>query len=406
MGPLEGVKVLSFGTGAVIPDFGKVMGELGADVIKIESRENPDFMRSMPGRFIVAGFAETNRNKRSFGVNLKTQEGKELITSLIKWADVLGENFRGDVLRNLGFDYENVRKINPGIIYISSQGYGSGGPYGDYQAYGPMLSAVSGMLSIWGHSDDPYPAGSAAPIPDHIASKQAVLAVVAALDYRRRTGKGQFIDMAQTEVAANLIGERFLEYTVNKRIPQRMGNRVSYAAPHGCYPSAGEDKWCAIAVFTDEEWQAFCNAIGRPAWTGEPRFADTMSRLENADELDRLVGEWTATREAREVMEVLQEAGVSAGVVAQPYDTIDDLQLHYDRALVELDHPALGRVLYPSPVFRLSGTPAVPSTRAPLLGEHTEEICRELLNMPDEEIGRLLDKQVLYSPANEPEEAA
>ena len=406
MGPLEGVKVLSFGTGAVIPDFGKVMGELGADVIKIESREHLDFMRSIPGRHIAAGFNEANRNKRSFGVNLKTQEGKELITSLIKWADVVGENFRGGALKNLGFDYEKVRKINPEIIYISSQGYGSEGPYSGYQVYGPMPAAVSGMLSIWGHSDDPYSAGSLAPLPDHLAAKHAVVAALAALDYRRRTGKGQFIDIAQTEVAANLISERFLEYTINKRIPQRMGNRSSYAAPHGCYPCAGADEWCVIAVFTDEEWQAFCNAIGRPAWTGEPRFADTMSRLENVDELDRLVGEWTATREAREVMEVLQEAGVSAGVVSRSQDIVNDLQLHYDRAFMELDHPILGRQLFYSPVYRLSGTPAVPSTRAPLLGEHTEEICRELLNISDEDIGRLLDKQVLYSPANEPEEAA
>ena len=159
--PLENVRVLSFGTGGVVPDFGKIMGEFGADVIKIESKDNLDFMRTIGADINnIAGFNESNRNKRSFGISLKTSKGKEIVSQLIKISDILAENFRGGVMKSLGLDYESVRQINPDIIYVSSQGFGMGGPYSDYQAYGPMLSGASGMLSLWAQPDEDYPVGS------------------------------------------------------------------------------------------------------------------------------------------------------------------------------------------------------------------------------------------------------
>jgi crotonobetainyl-CoA:carnitine CoA-transferase CaiB-like acyl-CoA transferase len=398
--PLEGIRVISFGTGAVIPDFGKILGEFGADVIKIESKENLDFMRTI-GFDInnIPGFNESNRNKRSFGVNLKTQKGKKLVRQLIKKTDIIGENFRGGVMASLGFGYNSVRRIKPDIIYISSQGFGAGGPYSDYQAYGPMLAAASGVLHLWAHPDDPYPVGSNVPLPDHIASKQAVVAVIAALDYRRRTGKGQFIDMSQVEVAASLIGEFCLEYTVNGRVPKAMGNRSLYAAPYGCYRCKGDDQWCAISVFTNDEWQGFCNAIGNPGWTKDPKFADTVSRLRNVDELDRLVEEWTIERDPHEVMNTLQAAGVAAGVAQRSIDTINDPQLKWLGAIIEVDHPVAGKRLYPGIPFKISNMTLRPSTAAPLLGQHTEEICRELLQMSEGDISRLKEEKVLEVPA-------
>jgi len=397
--PLNGIRVLSFGTGAVVPDCGKILGELGADVIKIESRENLDMMRTI-GLDInnVAQFNESNRNKRSFGVNLKTESGREIVKRLIKMSDILAENFRGGVMKAFGLDYESVRRINPEIIYLSSQGFGGGGPYSDFQAYGPLLCAACGMLSIWAHSDDPYPVGTSGTFPDHTASKYLVVAALAALDYRRRTGKGQFIDMAQTEVAANFIGECYLEYTINKRVPKPLGNRSLYAAPHGCYPCMGEDRWCAITVFSDEEWHRLCDAIGRPLWTHNPKFANIQGRLENVEELDRLVGEWTATHDANEVMETLQRSGVAAGIVQRGPDTLEDPQLKYLGAIVELDHPVAGRRLYPAIPFKMCDTQPLKSIRAPLLGEQTEEICRKLLGMPEEKIERLKKEGVLEVP--------
>ena len=399
--PLENIKILSFGTGGVVPDAGKIFGELGADVIKIEAKDNLDFMRTIGADINNIGqFNEANRSKRSFGVNLKTEKGRDIVSQLVKISDILAENFRGGVMKSLGFDYDNVRKINPRIIYISSQGFGSGGPYSEYQAYGPMLSAASGVLSIWAQPDDPYPVGSNAPYPDHMASKHLVIAAIAALDYRRRTGKAQFIDMAQTEVAASLAGEYYLDYTFNKRIPQPMGNRSLYAAPHGCYPCKGLDEWCVIAVFTDEEWQSFCGAIGNPAWTRDPKFSDLLGRLENIDELDKKVGEWTSTLDTNVVMETLQAAGIAAGVVQRATDTLADPQLKWDGAIIELDHAVSGKRLYPGVPFRMSGTSPLKSTPAPLLGEHTEEICRDLLKMPGDEIKRLLKEDILYNPEN------
>ena len=396
--PLESVKILSFGTGGVVPDAGKIFGELGADVIKIESKDNLDFMRTIgPDINNIGQFNEANRSKRSFGVSLKTEKGKEIVSQLVKIADILAENFRGGVMKSLGFDYDNVRKLNPQIIYVSSQGFGGGGPYSEYQAYGPMLSAASGLLSTWAQPDDPYPVGSNAPYPDHMASKHVVIAAIAALDYRRRTGKGQFIDMAQTEVAASLAGEYYLDYTFNRRITKPMGNRSPYAAPHGCYACKGMDEWCAIAVFSDEEWKSFCDAIGNPDWTKDSKFADLLGRLKNVDQLDKKVGEWTATLDAHVVMETLQAAGIAAGEVQRAPDTLADPQLKWDGAIVELDHPVSGKRLYPGVPFRMSATPPLKSTPAPLLGQHTEEICRDLLKISDEEIKRLLDEDVLHN---------
>lgn len=401
MVPLENVVVLSFGTGGVGPDSCKILGELGADVIKIESKDNLDFMRTIgPDINNIAGFNEANRSKRSFGVGLGSEKGKELVGQLVKRADIIVENFRGGVMKSLGFDYEEARKLNQRIIYVSSQGFGGGGPYSEFQAYGPMLSAASGLLSFWAQPDDPYPVGSNSPLPDHMASKHVVIAALAALDYRRRTGKGQFIDMAQTEVAASLVGEHYLDYTFNKRVAKPMGNRSRYAAPHGCYPCKGADDWCAITVFTDEEWWLFCEALGNPEWTQDPKFADVLCRLKNVDELDKHVSEWTATLDAHVVMDALQAVGVAAGVVQRAPDTLADPQLKWDGAIVELDHPVAGRRLYPGVPFKMSGAEIPASTAAPMLGEHTEEICRGLLEMSDDEIKRLVDEDVLHTPAN------
>ena len=226
--PLEGIRVVSLGTGGVVPDCVKTLGEMGADVIKIESKQNLDMMRTIGGDINgVPGFNEINRNKRSFGVEPEDRNGPRARQRLIKKSDVVTENFRAGVVERLGLDYESVRQIKPDIVYLSSQGFGKTGPYSGHKAYGPLMAAASGMLRLWAHPDDPYPVGSTVPIPDHFASKHAVLAILAALDYRRRTGKGQFIDMSLVEVGANLIGAYYLEHTVNAREPQPHGKSDS-----------------------------------------------------------------------------------------------------------------------------------------------------------------------------------
>ncbi len=397
--PLDGIRVVNFGTGVVIPDFGKILGEFGADVIKIESGENLDFMRTIGSDINNSpGFNESNRNKRSFGVDLNTDKGKELVRDLIKTADIVGENFRGGVVKNLGFGYERVRELKPDIIYISSQGFGAGGPYSDFKAYGPMLAAASGVLSLWAHPDDEYPAGASFPHPDHIASKQAVFAVLAALDYRRRTGKGQFIDMSQIEAAASLIGEAYLDYSINQHVQQPQGNRSPYAAPHGCYRCKGTDQWCAISVFTSKQWISFCNALEKPEWIEDPKFADTVSRLKHIDELEKHIEEWTQQHEPEVVMQTLQAVGVPAGIAQRAVDTIADPQLKWSNATVEVDHPVAGKRLYPNLPWKMSDMEFCESTPPPLLGEHTEEICREILNLSDDEIEQLKQEKIMEIP--------
>ncbi len=394
--PLAGIRIVSLGTGGVVPDCVKTLGEMGAEVIRIESMQNIDFMRTI-GTDIntVPGFNEINRNKRSFGVNLKTEAGCELVKELIKKSDVVTENFRAGAVEKLGLDYEGVRPIKPDIIYLSSQGFGKTGPYSGHKAYGPLMAAASGMLRLWAHPDDPYPVGSTVPIPDHFASKHGVLAILAALDYRRRTGKGQFIDMSLVEVGANLIGPYYLEYTVNGRVPEPVGNRSPYAAPYGVYRCKGDDQWCAISVSTEEEWCHFCRAVGHGEWIDDDRFADDVARLRNVDELDALVEEWTVHREASEVMNALQAAGVAAGVAARSTDALNDPQLQHLNAFVEVEHPLAGKRIYPGIPFKITGMTFPESRRAPLFAEHTEEICRELLHMSDEEIKKLVDEGVL-----------
>jgi len=396
--PLKGIKVIAFETGAAGPDFTKILGELGADIIKMESADNLDFARCIGSDINrIGGFNESNRNKRSFGINLKTPEGQEIARKLIKRVDILAENFRGGVMESLGLDYANVRKLNPDIIYISSQGFGGNGPYSDYQAYGPIVAAASGMLSIWANPDDPYPVGSNAPLPDHTASKHLAVAALAALDFRSRTGKGQYIDTAQTEVAAALLGEYYMDYTVNNRVPKPIGNRNPNAAPHGCYRCKGEDTWCVIAVFTDAEWSAFCRVLDH-SLAQDRKFANLSDRLANVDDLDRLVEEWTSARNPHEVMEALQAVGVPAGVVQRVPDTIKDPQLEWLGAIIEMYHPKGGKTLYPAIPFRMSGTPPLESSPAPLLGQHTVEICREHLGLSEEEIVRLVNKDILQTP--------
>ena len=218
--PLDGIRVVSFGMGGVVPDCVRTLGELGADVIRIESMRSPDFLRTI-GTDInnVPGFNEINRNKRSFGVNLKGKRGADIVKAIIARSDVVAENFRAGALDKLGLNYEGVRAVKPDIIYLSSQGFGKTGPYSGHKAYGPLMAAASGMLRLCAHPGDPYPVGSTAPIPVHFASKHAVLSIMAALDYRRRTRRVQCIALSLFEAGSTLEGAHHLPYHIICRPP-------------------------------------------------------------------------------------------------------------------------------------------------------------------------------------------
>jgi crotonobetainyl-CoA:carnitine CoA-transferase CaiB-like acyl-CoA transferase len=407
---LKGIRVIEFGTGAAMPDMGRVLGAFGADIIHVEGRSPYDYMRDLtPGRTVNEnpGFNDSNRNKRGIVVNLKERKGQELALELVRRCDVVLENFRADVMGKWGLDYESVRKVKPDIVYLSTQGWGGGGPYSGFTSYGPHAPSAGGLLYMWNYFDVDHPGGVALNHPDHIAAKLGLIPLIAALDYRRRTGKGQHIDLAQVEVGAGLIGDNYLEYTVNKQYPLPLGNRSPHAAPHGIYKCRGtvqradnspaeEDRWIAISVFTDHEWRGFCDAIGSPAWTGDPKFATLANRKENEDELDSLVEDWTRTQDRWDAMRMLQAAGVAAGVAAWPDDHIFcDPHLKARGFVIELDHPAAGKTLHVSEPVRLSGTPALPSTPAPMLDQHTDEVLTDILGMGRSQIAELRDEGVI-----------
>jgi crotonobetainyl-CoA:carnitine CoA-transferase CaiB-like acyl-CoA transferase len=387
---LDGVRVVELGVAAVVPELCWVLSELGAEVIKIESRAHLDVLRNatldgQPNRSWT--FNDECRGRKSVCLDLGTKRGRELALDLCARADVIAENHRGGVLRQLGLDYDSVRPRNPAVIYFSSQGYGRGGPLGEMQSFGPLNAAFAGVQLLWNHGDAPYPAGTSLAHPDHIAGKMGAVAVLAALDHRRRSGGGQLIDMAQTEAAAYLIGEVYLEATLTGRDPEPQGNRVDHAVPHGVYPCSGEDRWCAIAVGDDAAWSRL---VARLGWTAEPELGSLAGRLAARDRIDARLSEWTRARPPEEAAAELQSVGVSAMAVQNGDDHRADPHLAERGAIVTVEHPEVGAERHVGNPIRLSRSRLRTAAAAPLLGADTESVLTELLGLSREEVARLV----------------
>ena len=393
--PLAGMRVVNLGVGAVVPEVCWMLGELGADVVKLESRANLDFLRGVtiepdtPNRAWT--FNDENRGQKSVCLDLRTERGRELARRLCAAADVVAENNRGGVVGCWGLDYEDVRRLRPDVVYLCSQGYGRGGPLGEVPAFGPLNAAFAGATWLWNHADAPYPAGSSLNHPDHLASKLGVVAVLAALEHRRRTGEGQRIEMAQTEAAAFLLGEFYLAEASSARAPTPQGNTVDWAVPHGVYPSAGDDRWIAIAAVGDAAWEGVARCVG---WTSDPRWATLEGRRAARAEIDARLAEWTRARTAEEAAAALQAAGVSAMPVQNADDHRADPHLAARGALVTVEHPEVGPERHSGNPIRLSRTPLVPGGPSPCLGAHTEEVLAGILGLSREEIARLADDSV------------
>ncbi len=392
---LEGVTVVEFGVAAVVPELVRVLSELGAEVLKIESRAHLDVLRQAtldqePNRAWT--FNDECRGRKSVCLDLNTDEGRKLALDLCAKADVVAENNRGGVLEGLGLGYEDVAEVNPSVVYFSSQGYGRGGPLDQMQAFGPLNAAFAGIHPLWNHPDTPYPCGTALNHPDHIAGKMGALAVLAALDHRGKTGEGQYVEMAQTEAAAYLLGEVYLHEAVTGRAFEAKGNRSDTAVPHDVYPCAGEDRWCAIAVPDDATWDRLVRAVG---WPAEERLASADGRLAARAEIDEKLAAWTRERSAEDVTEILQAAGVSAMFVQGPDDHRTDLHLATRGAIVTLEHPEVGPARHIGNPLRLSRTPQRIADAAPLLGADTEEVLARVLGLDPSEIARLAEAEVL-----------
>lgn len=399
---LDGLKVVDFSWVFTGPMVTKFLGDHGAEVIKIESATRPDGTRLMtpfkPGAMGLNSsgvFANYNSSKYSMNINLREPRGVEIVKKLVERADIVLETFGPGVMNKLGIHYDELKKVKSNIIMLSMSMFGQYGPYSNQPTFGQLLQATNGFVHLLGWPDR-SPSLPVAAYTDYIAPWYVLIALMGALDYRRRTGKGQYIDLAMQEASVHLASPVVMDYTINGRIQNRMGNRCPGAAPHGVYPCKGHERWCAIAVFSDPEWQALCKAMGNPDWTKSPKFDTLLHRTENIEELDDLMGKWTANHTPEEIMAKLQAAGVAAGVVQTGEDLVDnDPQLRHRKHFVEMEHAEMGQHLTERPPFRLSKTPSEPQRPFPSFGEHTEYICKEILSMDDEQFAELIGAGVL-----------
>jgi len=397
---LADVKVADFTWVVAGPLCVRILADFGAQVVHVETgtrldpiRYTPPYKDNIPGTNRGGYFHNYNSNKYGITLNLKHPKAPDLVRRLILWADIVAENFNPGVTERLGLSYEQLREIRPDIIMISLGSKGQTGPQSRLPAFGAHLAALSGFTAItgWPDRDPPVIFGA---YTDSIAGRFGAATLLAALDYRRRTGKGQYIDLSQSEAGIQFLVPPLLDYATNQRILERKGNRHPAAAPHGAYRCTGEDRWCAIAVFTDAEWQALCRVMDNPPWAQDSRFATTAGRKMNEEELDRLVEQWTTKYPAEEVMTMLQEAGVSAGVVETAEDLHHDPQLKARHHFWFLEHHEIGRSSYDSMGSHLSKTPAELHKAAHTLGEDNYYVYTRILGLSDEQFVGLLEQGV------------
>ena len=402
--PFEGLKVLDFTWGGVGPFQANFLAYYGAMVVRIESALRPDVTRqggniapkslgkraddfNDPKKRLEFGpaFAVTHPVKKyGMSLNLNKPEAVEVFKKLAAWADVLVESFTVGTLEKRGLGWDDLHQINPRLIMQRTNGYGHTGSMASQPGYGQTVTSLTGFYTIAGWPDQqPVPISSF--YTDHLSPLFGGFALITAIDYQRRTGKGQCIDQSQIETGINFLSPLILDYSANQRELKLKGNKTDYAAPHGAYRCRGENRWVAITVRTDKEWEGFCRALGNPDWTAEDIFGTIEGRVDNSNELDEYVNKWTAVYTPEEVMLMMQAAGVAAGVVATAQDSEADPQLKAYDFFHEIEHPYLGKQkFFHPPAFTLSRAKA--ELHCPVqLGEHTEYICKDVLGIPPAE---------------------
>lgn len=399
--PLQGVRIADFSWLIAGPRCTQWLGVMGAEVIKIETNQRLDMYRNIafadnkPGPNRAGYFHVLNYNKKSCTLNLSQPKAVEIAKQIIKISDVVIENFAAGVMDRFGLSYDILKELKPDLIMVSSSALGKTGPDRHHVAYGATLHSFSGLCSITGYSGGP-PRSIGGTYTDPLTATNIAFAILAALHYRSRTGQGQYIDVSMCETTMVQLPEAILEYTMNARVPGPMGNQDGTSAPHDCYPCKGDDKWVAIAVSNDEEWEAFCNVIGRPYWCMDDQFSDQLSRYNHRHELDRLVSEWTRNYTPYQVMSKLQEAGVPAGPSCDIVDLLNDPHLKERELFMELDYPEVGRRSVIRMPWKLSPKPDDEYKRAPLLSEDNDYVFHQLLGMPYDEIKRLSREKIIY----------
>ncbi|MGE0680157.1 MAG: CaiB/BaiF CoA transferase family protein [Candidatus Binatia bacterium] len=396
-----GLKVLDFGWIGVGPITARYFADHGATVIRIESltrfdglRMAPPYKDAKPGLNNSQFFANFNASKKSLGLNMAHPDARAIAKRLCReWADVIVEGFTPKQMRAWGLHYEDLSPTRPDLVMVSTCQLGQTGPYSMYAGYGNMAASLAGYYEITGWPDR-GPCMVYGAYTDMLTPAIGAALIASALDYRRRTGKGQWIDLSQFETGVNHLPATVLDYTVNGRIATRRGNQDDRACPHTAYRCQGDNRWLSIAVFTDDEWRALVRVMGNPTWAQGERFATLTSRKANEEELNLLITAWSESQDAQSIEEQLQHAGVPAGLVAKQSDLFEDPQLKDWGFFAWCDHKVMGRSPYDGLMSHLSKTPGQVSP-APLLGEHYEEVLKDILKCSAEEVAELVGQGVV-----------
>lgn len=401
-GPLKGIRITEFTSAWAGPYATCMLAFLGAEVIKVESMRRLDHSRvlsfstgkkySTPNESSV--FNTLNLNKLSVTLNISKPGAVAIAKRLVAVSDAVAENMRPGVMQRLGLGYEAFRAVRPDLIYLSSSACGQVGPEREYIGYAPTFAALGGISHVTGFDD--WPPSNFMGAMDLRSATTSAFALLMALCFRQRTGEGQYIDLASQETVAALTGESFLDYFMNRRVPDRKGNRDDSMAPHNCYPCRGDDRWLSIAVATEEEWKALCRVMGNQELASDQRFSNARRRWENQAELDSIIRAWTREQDDYELMSKLQSAGVAAAPSLSSEGLFKDPHLKERGIYTQVDHPVIGKDWVVRPPWKLSAFPGAIDKRSPLIGEHNDYVFKTLLGMSDEEIRKLQEEEAIY----------
>ena len=398
--PLAGLRVMDFGHGGVGVEAGKLLAQYGAETTKIETRTYFDFIRTMLSTEMNGSFASSNCSKQSFGVNLRTPQGCEIVHRLAADADIVIENNSTGTMDKMGIGYSDLSQTNPQIVMSSSQMMGSHGAYGNWIGYGPTIQTVSGLTWLWNFDDGDPPPGSIAIHPDHIAGRLAAVAALVGVWQRFETGEGCHLEQAQADDMMGLLADFFMEESLQPGSVRPRGNSSPRGAPWGVFQCAGEEEWCVICVRSGDDWIGLRDAMGNPGWAHDPKYETTAWRLDHEADLFEKVSAWTAKHTPREVMEACQAHCVPAGAMLNVLQQIEDPHYQARGFMVETSQQDLGpdgaaiNIYLEGQAFVGSNMIGPDIFQAPLLGEHTREQCARL-GMSEEEIEGLIDAGIL-----------
>ncbi|RMH83113.1 MAG: CoA transferase [Actinomyces sp.] len=394
--PLADLSVLDFGHGGVGVETGRLFAEYGADVVKIESRSYPDFIRVVLGGEMSPSFASSSRSKRSFGVDMKSEQGRELLLRLAESAHVVIENNSTGTMDRLGLGFADFRRRNPGIVMMSSQLMGSRGRWADWRGYGPNTQVTGGMTHLWNYEDLDEPAGSQSIFPDHFAGRVGAVAALAALVGRERLGlDATHAEVCQVEQVVGVMADLLALESLAPGTVRPRGNHSDRGVPWGLYPCAGDDRWVAVCVRDDAEWAALVEVLGSPPWAADPALAGVEGRRAAEALIDEHLAAWTAGLDRYEVTDRLLAAGVPAGPMLTAVDQLHDPHFAAKGFAVWLDQPPIGRLAMEGAGFDATGMVGPRIAPAPLLGEHTRDIARHTLGLDDDEIDTLIAEGIL-----------